>query len=93
MSPFFILVKKNQWRTQDVAKGSHNRGSGGKTPNRRILKGPRGIAPSRQQSFAVPSALFIEKGHAVTADNAKIFLQLMSKSRSLAKTSERRLQS
>ena len=29
---------------------------------------------------------------AVTIDNAKIFLQLMSKSRSLAKISERRLQ-
>ena len=39
---------------------------------------------------------FIEKGHAVSAvtiDNAKIFSQLMSKSRSLAKGDERRLQS
>ena len=36
-----------------------------------------------------------EKGHAVSAvtiNNAKIFLQLMSKSRSLAKISERKLQ-
>ena len=39
---------------------------------------------------------FIEKGHAVsevTVDNAKIFLQIMSKNRSLGKISERRLQS
>ena len=38
---------------------------------------------------------FIEKGHAVSAvttDNAKTFSHLMSKSRSLAKISERRLQ-
>ena len=37
--------------------------------------------------------LFVEKGHAVTIDNAKIFSQLISKSRILAKISERRLQS
>ena len=39
---------------------------------------------------------FVEKGHAVSAvtiDNAKIFSQLMSKSRGFAKISERRLQS
>ena len=39
--------------------------------------------------------LFIEKGHAVSAvtmDNAKMFSQLMSSSRSLAKINERRLQ-
>ena len=39
---------------------------------------------------------FVEKGHAVSAvtiDSAKIFSQLMSESRSLAKLSERRLQS
>ena len=40
---------------------------------------------------------FIQKGHAVSAvtsiDNAKIFSQLTSKSRSLAKISERKLQS
>ena len=41
------------------------------------------------------SSCFIEKGHAVSAvliDNAKLFSQLMSKSRSLAEISERRLQ-
>ena len=39
--------------------------------------------------------LYTEKGHAVSAvtiDNAKIFSQLMSKIRSLAKICERRLQ-
>ena len=35
---------------------------------------------------------FIEKGCAVITDNAKIFSQLMSKNRSLAKISEKRLQ-
>ena len=44
---------------------------------------------SFQQTF------FIEKGRvvsAVTTDNAKVFSQLMSKSRSLAEISEKRLQ-
>ena len=70
-------------------QGGHDRGSGG-------------IAPSRQQIFAVFtlkntdfSTLFIEKVHAVSAvtmDNAKMFSQRMSKNRSLAKIRERRLQ-
>ena len=81
-----------QWRTQDLTKGGggeHNRVS-------------EGYAPSRQTNFCGFhiknthfSTLFIEKGHAlraVTIDDAKIFSQLMARSRSLAKINERRLQ-
>ena len=87
---------KRSARLQAVAhprfgKGGHTQGSEGKTS-------------SRQRIFAVSykknshfSTLFIVKGlamSAVTMDNAKIIIsQLMSKSRSLAKISERRLQS
>ena len=78
-----------QCRTQDLAKreeGRHNLGYGGETPSRRRLRGSGGVAPA---------ALFYRKracSDAVTMDNAKIFPQLMSKSRGLPKISERRLQ-
>ena len=62
-----------------------------------------GVAPSSQRIFTVfiyintysNTFFFIEKGRAVSAvtmDNVKVFSQLVSKSRSLAKISERRLQ-
>ena len=83
-------------------KGGYKRGSGGEVPSRRRLRRSGGVAPSRQQILRfshkktlILSHLFIEKGHAVSAvtrDNAKIFSQLMSQSRSLAKICERRLQ-
>ena len=65
----------------------------------RRLRGSGGVATIRFLLFSHKntrfSTFFIEKGHAmsaVTMDNAKIFLQRKSKSRSLAKISERRLQ-
>ena len=83
-------------RPQTVAhpgfkKGGHNRGSGGETP------APNGFLRFSYKKHSFWHTFFIEKAgravSAVTTDNAKIFLQLMSKSRSLAKISERRLQS
>ena len=55
-----------------------------------------GLPPTIFYRFYIKNTLilthfFTEKGHAVSAvtmDNAKIFLQLMSTSRNLAKTSE-----
>ena len=35
-----------QWRTQDLAKGSHNRGSGGKALSRQRPRGSGGVAPA-----------------------------------------------
>ena len=73
-----------QWRTQDLAKGSHNRGSGGKALSRQRPRGSGG-----QQIFAVFtlknalfSALFNEKEHAgsaVIVNNAKYFCSLCLK--------------
>ena len=61
--------------------------------------GDLGATPPAAHEFLrltlILADFFIEKGHAVSAitiNNAKIFLQLMSKSRSLAKISKRRLQ-
>ena len=81
----------------------HNRGSGGVAPSFRRLRGCGGVVPSRQRVLRffhkkktlILAHFLIEKGHAVSAvttDNAKIISQFMSKSRSLAKISERRLQ-
>ena len=77
------------WHPGIGKEGGHNRGFGG-------------VASSRQRIFAIflyttliSAHLIIEKVHAVstvTMDNAKIFSQLMSTSRSFAKISERRLQ-
>ena len=96
---FNLIGEIRQWRIEDLAKRGHNRGSGGEAKERR---GCEGVAPSRQRIFAVFtlknthfSTLFYRKRHAVSAvtiHNAKIFLQRMSKSRSLAKISESRLQ-
>ena len=63
--------------------------SGGETP------APNGFLRFSYKKHSSWHTFFIEKGRAVSAvttDNAKIFSQLMSKSRSLAKISERRLQ-
>ena len=61
--------------------------------------GAKPLAANKNLRFShktlILAHLFIKKGcaaSAVTMDNAKIFLQLMSKSRSLAKVRERRLQ-
>ena len=90
----------SQWRTQKFFRGSahsiwprmeHNRGSGGEAPSlQRIFK------VFTYKKTLILAHFFVEKGHAVSAvtiDNAKIFSQLMSKSRSLAKITERRLRS
>ena len=60
---------------------------------------PLGVFPNGTSGFHIKNThinpYFIEKGHAVSAifiDYAKLFLQLMSKSRSLAEICERRLQ-
>ena len=75
--------------------------SGGETLSRWRLKGSGGVAPSCQQTFTVFisknthfNTLFYQKRLAVSAvimDHAKIFAQLMPKSRSLAKISKKRL--
>ena len=79
-------------------------GDWGRNPQPPEAKGVWGRSPQSQPqtnfcSFYIKKTLilapfFIVKGHAVSAvtiDNAKMFSQLMSKSRSLAKISERRL--
>ena len=68
--------------------------------NRGATIGGLGAAASQFVRFSCKKTLIlahflIEKGRAVSAvtmENAKVFLQLMSKSRSLAKICERRLQ-
>ena len=74
----------------------------GESPSVWRLRGSGGVAPAANKFLRfshkktlILAHFFIEKGHgvsAVTMDNAKTFLQLMSKSRSLAKIRERRLQ-
>ena len=74
----------------------------GRRPQPPEVKGVWGRRPQPPTSFCgfyIKNTHFnhfyIEKRHAVSAvtkDNAKIFSELMSKSRSLAKISERRLQ-
>ena len=71
---------------------------------RRATTGGPGMKPPAANAFLrfsyeknthFSKFFFIEKGRvvsAVTTDNAKVFSQLMSKSRSVAKISERRLQ-
>ena len=95
--------RAKQWGTRDLAKEGVQPGVWGRSSQPPEAKGSGGVAFSRQQIFAVFTLktlilahVLIEKGHAVsvvTIDNAKIFLQLMFKNRSLAKTSKRRLQS
>ena len=75
-------------RTQDLAKE-------GPQPGEAMTASNEFLRFSHQKTLIL-AQFFVEKGHAVSAviiDNAKIFSQLMSKSRSLAKISERRLQS
>ena len=88
-----VMSKKGhsvrQWRTQDLAKGGLTGGLGVKPPAAYNL-----LRFSHEKTLILAN-LFIEKGHAVravTVDNAKTFSQLTSKSRSLTKISERRLQ-
>ena len=79
-------------RTQDLAKD-------GGTTGGLWAKPPASIEFlwfSHKKKTLTLAHIFVEKGHAVSAitlDNAKIFLPLISESRSLAKISERRLQS
>ena len=81
-------------------EGGHNQPCGDETPSSRRLRRSGGVANSRQQIFTlftlkkvvILAHFFSEKGlavSAVTMDNAKMFSQFMSKSRSLAKMSER----
>ena len=79
-------------RTQDLAKdGGTTGGLEAKPPaSNKFLRF------SHKKKTLILAHFFVEKGHAVSAviiDNAKIFSQFLSKSRSLAKLSERRLQS
>ena len=70
------------------SKGGHNQGFGGETPSHWRLRGSAAKEFSQFLQTLILAHFFIEKGHAVSAvtiDNAKIFSQLMSKSRSLAK--------
>ena len=69
----------------------------GKGGSRRMLRGSGGyfLRFSHKKKTLILAHFFIEKRHAVSAvtiNNAKRFWQLMSKSRSLAKISKRRLQ-
>ena len=79
-----------QWRTQDLARrGAAIGGLGARAPTANEY-----LRFSHKKTLIL-AHLFVEKGcavRAVTMDNAKIFSQLMSKSRSLAKVRERRLQ-
>ena len=77
-------------------------GSLGVKPKPPQTKGVWGRSPQRPTNFygfhtntLILAHFFIEKGHAVstvTWDNAKIFSPFLSKSRSLAKMCQRRLQ-
>ena len=82
-----------QWRTQDLARGVGGRTIGGLevTP-----QPPTNVYCFHIKTLTSAHFFFIKKGHAVSAvtmDNAKIFSQLMSKSRSLAKISKTWLKS
>ena len=89
----------SQWRTQKFSKGRGERTQDLAKEGAQL--GVWGRSPQPPTNFHIRKTLilahfFVEKGHAVSAvaiDNAKIFSQLMSKGRSLAKISERRLQS
>ena len=101
---FKLIEEMRQWRIEDLEKRGHNRGCRGKAPSRRRLGGSGGYVPSRQRILRFSrkknthfSSLFYRKwacsecSH-YNIDNAKIFLQLLSKSRSSGKISEKRLQ-
>ena len=73
-----------QWRTQDLAKGEVQQGSGGELPS------CQRIFVVFTQKTLILAHFFIENEHAVLQshiENAKIFSQRLSKSRSLAKIS------
>ena len=91
----------SQWRTQKFSKGGERTQDLTKDEGTTGGLGAKSPASNEFLRFShkktlIFAHLFVEKGHAVSAvttHNAKMFSQLMSKSRSLAKISERRLQS
>ena len=86
-----------------VAYAKISYGGGGARRSGALRIWQRGVQPGvweflrfSHKKTLILARFFIEKGNAlsaVTIENAKIFSQLMSKNRSLAKISERRLQS